>query len=38
MNERRVRPVPAGSGMPGSIAGRPLPASAAARRSACERE
>ena len=25
MNERRVSPVPAGSGMPGSMAGRPRP-------------
>jgi hypothetical protein len=31
--ERRLSPVPAGSGMPGSIAGRPLPASAVAPRS-----
>ena len=37
-NERRVSPVPAGVGMPGSIAGRPLPASAAARRSNWVRE
>lgn len=37
-NERRVSPVPAGSGMPGSIAGRPWPASAAARRSSWVRE
>ena len=29
---RRVRPVPAGSGIPGSIAGSPRPASATARR------
>src|SRR5438874_9704255 len=31
-NERRDRPVPAGSGIPGSIVGRPLPASATAAR------
>ena len=35
---RRSRPVPAGAGMPGSIAGRPSPASATARRSRVERE
>ena len=38
MNERRLSPVPAGSGMPGSIAGSPLPALAAAPRSSSERE
>ena len=37
-NERRDNPVPAGSGMPGSIAGRPRPASAAALCSSRERE
>ena len=37
-NERRVSPVPAGIGMPGSIAGSPRPASAAARRSSWVRE
>jgi hypothetical protein len=36
--ERRVSPVPAGSGMPGSMAGSPWPASAAARRSSWVRE
>ena len=35
---RRERPVPAGSGMPGSIAGSPRPASAAARCRSRERE
>ena len=34
---RRESPVPAGSGMPISIAGRPRPASAAAERSNWER-
>ena len=37
-NERLVSPVPAGIGMPGSIAGSPWPASAAARRSSWVRE
>src|ERR1700759_2947953 len=37
MNLRRFRPVPAGSGIPGSIAGRPRPASAAAPRSSWAR-
>src|SRR3954463_7236791 len=37
-NERRVSPVPAGAGMPGSIAGSPLPARAAAARMSWERE
>jgi hypothetical protein len=36
-NRRRERPVPAGSGIPGSITGRPLPASTAALRNSCER-
>ena len=37
-NERRERPVPAGSGMPGSIGRRPRPAVAAPLRSSSERE
>src|SRR5882757_8937540 len=36
-NLRRLRPVPAGSGIPGSIAGRPRPASAAAPRNSWAR-
>src|ERR1700744_3055465 len=36
-NLRRVRPVPAGVGIPGSIAGRPRPASAATPRSSWAR-
>src|SRR4051794_7268347 len=36
--ERRVRPVPAGVGIPGSIAGSPWPARAAAARKIWERE
>src|SRR5204863_3535993 len=36
--ERRVRPVPAGVGIPGSIAGSPWPARAAAERRSWERE
>ena len=36
-NERRESPVPAGSGMPGSIARRPPPALAAASRMIAER-
>src|SRR5882757_9963908 len=36
-NLRRDSPVPAGSGIPGSIAGRPRPASAAALRNSWER-
>src|SRR5204863_3350532 len=37
-NERRVRPVPAGVGIPGSIAGSPWPARAAAARRIWDRE
>jgi hypothetical protein len=37
-NERRVSPVPAGIGIPGSTAGRPWPAWAAARRRSWVRE
>ena len=36
-NVRRSRPVPAGTGIPGSIVGSPLPATAAPRRSSCGR-
>ena len=36
-NVRLSRPVPAGSGWPGSMLGSPLPAIAAPRRSSCER-
>src|SRR3954468_9736167 len=36
-NERRLRPVPAGVGIPGSIAGSPAPARAAPARRNCER-
>ncbi len=36
-NVRRSSPVPAGIGIPGSMFGRPLPATAAPRRSNCER-
>jgi hypothetical protein len=38
MNERRERPVPAGSGMPASIGGRPRPARATPERSSVARE
>jgi hypothetical protein len=38
MNDRRVSPVPAGSGIPGSIDGRPRPAWAIAARNASVRE
>jgi len=35
--ERRVSPVPAGTGMPGSTTGRPEPARATDARKRCER-
>src|SRR4051812_45210978 len=38
MNARRDRPVPAGVGIPGSMAGRPRPATATPWRSVCARE